>query len=54
MKVRTTMQPDREIEVTEHEAGELRALGLLIEDRKPSPSSRPKPADETSYFDLKK
>jgi hypothetical protein len=48
MKVRTTMQPDREIEVTEHEASELRAQDLLIEDRKSSPSSRPKPADETN------
>jgi hypothetical protein len=37
MKVRTTMQPDVEIDVDEHEASELRAQGLLIEDRKPSP-----------------
>lgn len=48
MKVRTTMQPDQEIEVTEHEAKELRAQGLLLEDRRPSPSPRPKPADETN------
>jgi hypothetical protein len=35
MKVRTTMRPDQEIEVSEHEAGELRSQGLLIEDDKP-------------------
>jgi hypothetical protein len=35
MKVRTTMRPDEEIEVDEHEAGELRSQGLLIEDDKP-------------------
>lgn len=31
-KVRTTMRPDLEIEVDEHEANELRSQGLLIED----------------------
>jgi hypothetical protein len=36
MKVRTTMRPDEEIEVSEHEAGELRSQGLLIEDDKPT------------------
>lgn len=32
MKVRTTMRPDLEVEVTEHEANELRSQGVLIED----------------------
>lgn len=32
MRVRTTMQPDVVLEVTETEADALRFLGLLIED----------------------
>lgn len=36
VKVRTTMQPDNEIEVDEREALDLRQQGLLIEDEKPA------------------
>ena len=35
MKVRTRMQPDREIEVTDSEAAVLRKQGLLVETPEP-------------------
>lgn len=32
MKVRTTMRPDVDVEVDDHEANELRLQGLLVEE----------------------
>lgn len=36
--VRTTMQPDTDLEVDEREALDLRQQGLLVEDEKPAKS----------------
>lgn len=44
MKVRTTMQPDVELEVTEAEADQLRFQGLLID---PEPYTGEIPAART-------
>ena len=44
--VRTTMQPDREIEVGEADYLDLKRQGLLIED--PAPAAAPAPAPATS------
>ncbi len=41
--VRTTMQPDREIEVGEVEYRDLKRQGLLLEDP-PAPTPAPAPA----------
>lgn len=39
VKIRTTMRPDLEIEVSEHEREELRSQGVLLED--PPKGGRP-------------
>jgi hypothetical protein len=43
VRIRTTIQPDREIEVSEGEARDLAKLGLLDEDDQPKQGSAPKP-----------
>lgn len=41
--VRTTIQPDTELEVSEQEATDLRRQGLLVEDE--APAEQPAKAD---------
>lgn len=43
-RVRTTMQPDREIELSDADYASLKAQGLLIEDRKSAPEEQSAPA----------
>lgn len=43
-RVRTTMQPDREIELSDAEYASLKTQGLLIEGREQTPEAAPAPA----------
>lgn len=47
-RVRTTQRPDQVIEVSEHEVGELRRLGILHSIEDEPKTDEPEPAAVTS------
>jgi hypothetical protein len=46
VKVRTTIQPDVEVEVTEGELLDLKRQGLLIEDKQAEPAKAAKATEK--------